>query len=251
VKNIDYELIEATNKDLMLVFIHGAGGDKTMWFQQKEFFNKQGYGTLTISLSGYSAKTNGESISIQKYTKQVYMLIKELNIRYFVLVGHSMGGAITLNYVLSSNETLPSHIILIGTGATLNVAPVFFDLIKSDFLEALKRMGKYSYSSQTELPIKQFNQEILVKSGSEVLFSDLKTCSKFDVRNEIQKISIPTLIICGEEDKMTPPKLSHFLDEKIPNSKLKVIVNSGHFVFQETPDQVNSYILEFIRSNMA
>ncbi len=108
-------------------------------------------------------------------------------------------------------------------------------------------MGEYAYSSHTELPLKQSNQEILVKNGSQVLYSELKACSVFDVREKIHKINIPTLILCGEEDKMTPPKLSNYLQENIPDAKLILIKNAGHFVFQETPDQANSYIFEFLQ----
>lgn len=245
-EKMDYKLIKPKDKDLTLVFVHGAGGNETIWLNQQDFFHKKGYGTLSINLSQPINQINTESISIQNYTNYLHFLLKELEITKFSLIGHSMGGAITLSYVLSYPEHLPTSIILIGTGAKLNVAPVFFDLIQSNFKEAIKLMGEFAYSTKTGLPIKQFNQKILLQNGPEILYSELKACTNFDVRNKIQKISAPTLILCGEEDQMVPPKYSYFLQENIPGAKLYLIANSGHFVFQEIPDLVNSHILEFI-----
>ena len=236
------------DKDFTLVFIHGAGGDKTIWLNQQNFFNKEGYGTLSISFSRSIEQIGTELISIENYCNQVSLLIKELEITKYCLIGHSMGGAITLFYVLSYSEDLPESIILIGTGAKLNVAPVFFDLILNDFKEAIKLMGKFVYSSKTDLSIKKFNGDILLKNGPEILYSELKACTNFDVRKEISEINVPTLILCGEEDQMTPPKFSYFLEENILNSKLHLIANAGHFVFQENPDRVNSHILKFLLS---
>ena len=66
------------------------------------------------------------------------------------------------------------------------------------------------------------------------------------MRDRLDKIEIPSLIICGKEDRMTPVKYSEFLYEKINNSQLIMIPNAGHFVFQETPDKMNDTILQFL-----
>ena len=244
---IDYELIIPDNANRpTLVFIHGGGGDKKQWYYQSEYFRTKGFGVLALSLPGHGKSYHSPNSSISDYTKEVYLLISHLNLRNFVLIGHSMGGGICLAYVLAFSKLLPTKLILIGTGAKLNVAPVFFELLSSDFDQALRLMGKLSYATETSVNIKLVNQDILTKNGPEILIQDLKTCQQFDVRDRLEEIAIPSLIICGEEDNMTPIKFSEFLQLKLTNSQLVRVPNAGHFVFQEASNETNNYILEFL-----
>jgi len=64
------------------------------------------------------------------------------------------------------------------------------------------------------------------------------------------EIEILSLVICGEEDKMTPVKYSKFLLQRIHNSQLLIIPNAGHFVFQEVPDEINDKIIQFLKRNV-
>lgn len=243
----DYDLILPDNSDIpTLVFIHGSGGDKNQWHFQRDFFQAKGFGILTLSLSGHGISSRSPSKSISDYTKEVASLISHLKLGNYVLIGHSMGGGIVLSYVLSVSNNPPTEIILIGTGAKLNVAPVFFDLLSSDFDQALRLMGKFNYVTATSVEIKIANQDILSKNGSDILIQDLKACRQFDVRDRLDEIEIPSLIICGEEDRMTPVKYSEFLHEKLCNSLLAIIPNAGHFVFQEALDKINDTILQFL-----
>jgi pimeloyl-ACP methyl ester carboxylesterase len=111
-------------------------------------------------------------------------------------------------------------------------------------------MGKFSYAKATSVNIKQMNQDILAKNGPEILIQDLKACQQFDVRDQLEEITIPSLIICGEEDNMTPLKFSEFLHQKIKNSLLVRVPNAGHFVFQEASNETNNHILEFLNRGM-
>ncbi|MHA1967085.1 MAG: alpha/beta fold hydrolase, partial [Candidatus Hodarchaeales archaeon] len=91
------------------------------------------------------------------------------------------------------------------------------------------------------------NEKILRRTGSEVLLNDFKACNIFDVRNDISSIYTPTLIICGENDMMTPCRFSSYMHEKIKDSELTIIPDTGHFVFLESPDKVNEIIKEFLQ----
>jgi pimeloyl-ACP methyl ester carboxylesterase len=251
ISQIDYDQISPDNSDQpTLIFIHGAGGDKKQWHYQHEYFRKKDFGVLALSLPGHGKSSHSPSNSISDYAKEVYSLISHLNLRNFVLIGHSMGGGICLSYVLTYSNHPPTKLILIGTGAKLNVAPVFFELLSTDFNQALRLMGKFSYATATSIDIKQKNQDILTKNGPEILTQDLKACQKFDVRDRIEEITIPSLIICGEEDNMTPIKFSEFLHVKLINSQLVRVPNAGHFVFQEASNETNNYILEFLGRGM-
>ena len=267
VDKLDYDLIKPQNSSLpYIVFIHGAGGDKSQWDFQTDFLSKKGYGTLTISLPDHGkSKTESDFLTrnsrkpnlIPHYTQKISDLISNLDIEKYCLVGHSMGGGIILNFSLMLEKgiildlpPLPEMIFLIGTGAKLNVAPVFFDLLKTDFNEALRLMSKFSYGTKADLSIKLDNQKILTNNGMNVLFNDLEACKHFDVRESLNKIKIPAIIICGDEDQMTPPKFSHYLHENLANSQIFLIQEAGHFVFQEVPTQVNDIIYRNLTSGI-
>jgi len=248
---IDYDLILPDNSEKpIFVFIHGGGGDKNQWQFQSDSFRARGFGILTLSLSGHGKSFHSSNNSISDFTKEVSSLISHLKIGKYVLIGHSMGGGIVLSYGLSILNNPPTEIILIGTGAKLNVAPVFFDLLSSDFDQALRLMGKYSYATATSIEIKLVNQNILSKNGPDILIQDLRACQQFDVRDKLERIEIPSLIVCGEEDRMTPVKYSEFLHQMMNNSQLTIIPNAGHFVFQEAPDEINDTILQFLRKGL-
>ncbi|MGZ3524484.1 MAG: alpha/beta fold hydrolase, partial [Thermodesulfobacteriota bacterium] len=67
--------------------------------------------------------------------------------------------------------------------------------------------------------------------------------------NEVEKIDVPTLILCGDDDQLTPVKYSQFLQSRIKRSKLEVLSNAGHMVMMETAQAFNEKVREFLLEN--
>ena len=244
---MDYDLFSTEKVNTpCLVFIHGAGGDKTQWFLQEQFFRELGWRILIPSLPNLGVNNNINEVSISNYADVILNLIISLKLEKVTLIGNSMGGAIALRLALNDSNNLISNLVLIGTGAKLNVAPIIFELLETDFPKFLELMREYGYNKDTKEDLKRRNEEILKQAGSDVLLQGFKACSKFDVRNELRDLKIPTLIICGEKDMMTPCKYSTYLAEKIIDSSLSLIPNAGHYVFHESPNEVNEAIKEFL-----
>jgi pimeloyl-ACP methyl ester carboxylesterase len=247
----DTEIIQPETKNFpFLVFIHGAGGDKSQWEFQRDFFTNKKFGIITISLPGHGDSSPSKEVSIRSYATNLKEFLSKNGIKKFILVGHSMGGAITLQFSVDFPDFQPMMVVLVGTGAKLNVAPVFFDLIQSDFNKAIKMMTDFSYSDKAELAIKEKNAKIITDNGSRVLLGDLEACRQFDIREDLTKIEVPALIICGEEDQMTPLKYSQYLRDNIEDSQLFIFPDVGHFPFLEIPNQVNDIIFQTIISRM-
>jgi pimeloyl-ACP methyl ester carboxylesterase len=68
--------------------------------------------------------------------------------------------------------------------------------------------------------------------------------------NEVEKIVLPALMLCGDDDQLTPVKYSEFLHSRIKGSKLEVVPNAGHMVMMESPQAFNEKIKEFIFDNL-
>ena len=64
--------------------------------------------------------------------------------------------------------------------------------------------------------------------------------------NEVEKISLPTLILCGGEDELTPPKYSQFLHQRIKGSRLEILPHAGHMVMMESAEAFNQKVEEFV-----
>jgi len=181
------------------------------------------------------------------YIETIDTLIKILNLKKVILCGHSLGGAIAQLYYLS-NQKKVEGLILIGSGSRLRVSPLIFDTLKSDFQAYLESIKAGAFYRKTDKKIMMDFIKEVEKTNPEVTYTDFSICDKFDVLSEIKsgKIKIPCLIICGNDDKLTPPKYSIFFHENIKGSDLTTIKDAGHMVMLEKPDEVNSAIKKFI-----
>ena len=227
-----------------LVFIHGAGGNSKIWEFQLHYF-KDEYNPIVIELPGHGeSKGHGEK-DIGSYTKCMKKIIEGLDLKTCFMIGHSMGGAITLSFALKYPEYLDA-VILVGTGARLKVSPVILDSIKGDFKGSVKLMSTFLYSEHTPAKYIEMGEEELLKTRPEVLYDDFSACNTFDILDEIKKIRLPALITCGVEDKLTPVKYSRFLNENINGSKLAIIEDAGHMVMIEKSKEFNKEILDFV-----
>ena len=87
-----------------------------------------------------------------------------------------------------------------------------------------------------------------VSVGARVYLNDFQCCDKFDIMDEVHQIKIPTLLICGTQDNMTPPKYSHYLADKISGATVGLVHGGTHLVFLEKPEEVNLEIEEFVEN---
>ncbi len=227
-----------------VLFIHGAGGGEYTWSCQKAFFEKR-FNPIILELPGYGASEGEGEKEIGRYAEHVYSFLKALGLSKVFLVGHSMGGAITQTLALTHPEVLKG-IILVGTGARLRVFPMILDGIRNDFAGTVPKVTEFAYSRKTPSEMIERGVTEMMRCRPEILYSDFLACDRFDIMNEVDKINLPTLIICGDEDQLTPVKYSQFLHHRIKGSKLEILPEAGHMVMMESPQVFNEKIGEFI-----
>ena len=86
------------------------------------------------------------------------------------------------------------------------------------------------------------------KSDPLIIHGDLTACDKFDIMNQIHEIDVPTLIVVGEKDALTPVKYSEYLNGKIKSSTMVKIPEAGHLVMMEKPEEFNSAVQSFVNT---
>jgi len=225
-----------------VIFCHGSGGGHHHWlYQLKNLQNP--VNPLAVDLPGHGRSEGDALHSVSAYRDWLHDFTQEIGIERFIPAGHSLGGAIALDYAIH----YPDHtmgLILIGTGSRLRVLPAILDVLREgqvppDFVDFL-----YSPAAEDELRVR--GREEVAACAASVYYADLNACDRFDISSELPRISVPALILCGTDDRLTPVKYSRFLADNIPWSRIEIIEGAGHMVMLEKPDQVNSAIRAFV-----
>jgi len=221
-----------------LLFIHGAGGSRLTWHLQLSRFRD----ALAVELPGHPRGSGFNTIP--QYADLVEEFIQRNGMRDPVLVGHSMGGAIAIEFTL---RTLTSAgLVLVGTGARLRVHPDIMSKLKGSYEEACRFIAAWSVSPSCDPVIRDRIAQEMLKVGADVTYGDFLACNSFDRMDDLERIRNPTLIVCGADDRMTPVKYSLYLHEKIRNSRLVVVPGAGHMVMLEKHRELNYAIETFL-----
>ena len=229
-----------------LVIIHGSGGDHSAWSHQYAGLHKQ-YNIAAVDLPGHgSSEGNGES-DIERYCLWVKNLLDILQLKNVILVGHSLGAAINLQFAINYPQTIQG-IVTVGGGMKMPVNPAIFEFLKANPVESVELICKFSVAKQNREKFMEPLMKSLAQTRTDVLQGDLSACDKFDVSQKISKISVKALAICGAEDKMTPPEFSRQISESISGARLCLIEGAGHMVMMERPEEFNEALKEFALS---
>jgi pimeloyl-ACP methyl ester carboxylesterase len=121
-----------------------------------------------------------------------------------------LGGAVSLTLALDASDLLRG-LVLVGTGARLRVLPALFEILARDYAEAVAFMTDHAWSPASPAELKQRGRETVSATRPSVTRSDFLACDGFDAMARLGEIQLPSLVIVGEEDRLTPPKYSEYL----------------------------------------
>ena len=221
---------------MRLLMVHGSGQNElTYHYQTARFANAD-----AVNLPGHPDGDPCDSIGGYADWLREYARAKDYP--PFVLFGHSMGGAIALDYALRYPGDL-AGLVLIGTGARLRVHP---DYLNRCLDERQWRAEAPAYYEAINPQLAPRLTARALQSGPMVEHNDLSACDRFDVMARVREIALPALVIVGADDIMTPVRYSEYLGRELPDAEVVVIPNSGHFVTLEQPEAVNTAVARFL-----
>jgi len=227
------------------VFVHGAGGNSLLWRRMLEGLSGSSR-ALAVDLPGHPS---GEITcrSVAEYAEAVHQFLMDTHLDHPVLGGHSMGGATVLTLALTYPDDI-GGLILVGTGAKLGVAPEILEGLKSNPMRTIENViTPWSFNS-IDLGLGREAREALSVSNLPVFLNDYLACTGFDVRKDLSRISTRTLVLCGDKDRMTPPRFSHYLSANISGSDLRFFKDSGHMLPLEKPEALATVVKAFLAS---
>ncbi len=229
-----------------LVFVHGSGGDHRIWIKQYAKF-KDEFNVAVVDLPGHGQSEGTGEQDVSLYVEWVRGLLEALTLTKPVLIGHSLGAAISLDFAIKYGERL-SGVVPVGGGVTMPVNEMILKGLKADPGMAIGLMAKFSVSKENRERLMRTVIEGMSCASPDVLYGDLLACDRLDITGQVSRIGIPTLVLCGTHDKMTPPTLSHFLGDNIPGAQMSLIENAGHMVMMENADVFNKVLRAFVES---
>jgi pimeloyl-ACP methyl ester carboxylesterase len=231
---------------LPIVLIHGAGGTHLNWppeLRRMEW--AQVYG---VDLPGHGRSSGNPEETIGGYARRVTKWMDALNLGAVVLVGHSMGGAISLTISMEIPDRVKG-LVLVGSGAKLRVHPQILALTENEesYPQAAGLVTTWAFSTNADSDLKELALSRMAEVPARVVHADFLACDKFDMMDRLGEIRVPTLVLCGGEDQMTPVKYSRYLVDHIPDAKLELVEGAGHMLMLEKPEALAKLLRDFIK----
>lgn len=245
-----------TNATNTLFFIHGFPFNKNMWLPQIEYF-KTKFRCIAIDVKGHGESISEvENFTIDKFADDIMSLLQHLKIENVILVGLSMGGYISLNFLMrfpkfvkglvisstnclsDAQEAQDKRMKTIVSLPKIGMAAYAKESVKNLFSAAsLKNKSKQVTDIQKMI---ENTDMITVIKTLKALASRMETCSK------LGKIAVPTLVLVGEKDTITPYSQAEMLWENIKNSELFMVESAGHIANLENTTAFNQIVEDFL-----
>jgi pimeloyl-ACP methyl ester carboxylesterase len=229
-----------------VVFLHGAGFDHTTWALHSRWFAHHGYGVLAPDLPGHGRSAGTPLPTIAGMADWTAGLLDAAGAAKAWLVGHSMGSLIALE-TAARHPAKVSALSLIGTAATMTVGPDLLKAAEANDHDAIDMVSIWGLGFQAELGgslapglwMHSGAQRVLENCRPGVLFNDLNACNAYQgALAAAAGIAVPTTLILGERDMMTPAKAGKALAAALPNARTVVLPGAGHMMMVERPDEL-------------
>ncbi|MEO0327277.1 MAG: alpha/beta hydrolase [Pseudomonadota bacterium] len=245
---------------LCLVLVHGAGGRDQDWPQAwrsaddvtralgltpaSHVADLDQYPIYSLDLPGHG-KSEGEGCtSVDGYADVIKGFMEALDLSSVVLVGHSMGAAISLLVAIRQNPRL-AGVVLIGSASKLQVAPPILEGLQTDFENTVDAIVKFSWYKETGAFFKEKGRQRMLETGSKVVYGDYFACADFDLTDELGQVEVPSLIIASDKDRMVRQEQS-LATAQAMNATYVALEECGHFQHIEQTANCAKAISEYL-----
>lgn len=229
-----------------VVLVHGAGGRGAVWTPQLAALGDVAR-LLALDLPGHGATGGPGHQTIGEYADWVLGFLDAAGLARAVVGGHSMGGAIAQTLALAQPDRV-AGLLLVGTGARLRVLPRILELFREDPPGGVGFVRTLSYGSGTAPAQVVEADRALRETPPWITLGDYLACDGFDVLERLGVVRVPTLVVVGREDRLTPPRYAAYLAATIPGARLVEVDGAGHFPQLEQPAAVNAALRAYLLS---
>jgi len=246
----------------VLIFIHGLGGNSSAWEPVIRFFEKKDYPTLYFDVRGHGKSGKPRRVNAYRFennARDLYEIVKREGISKVIIMGHSSGGMIGLNFyklypervaglvLMSSNYTNPLRYFLFPVHYLTYPVKLFCYLLSGvGFLFGRKKVvytNYYLYRHSSEIYLLWRD---MLGTPLEIFLWCFVELLDFDARGWLAEIKVPVLLIAGSADWFTRPSASQYMHEKIGDSRLYMVNSTEHDILFKRVDETSRIILSFL-----
>jgi pimeloyl-ACP methyl ester carboxylesterase len=228
-----------------VIFLHGAGFDRTTWRLQTRWFAHHGRSVLAVDFPGHGWSQGPGLDSIAAMADWTALLIDAVGLKSAALVGHSMGALVALDCAARHPDKVRA-LALCGVASEMPVHPEMLESAKANTLKVQELMtfwgiGNALHKGGMVSPGLWLRREALAVLGRNqpgAIHTDLAACNAYkEALARAPAVKCPTVLVLGDGDLMTPAAKGQTLGQVIAGSRTVVVEDSGHFMMVERPEE--------------
>jgi len=230
-----------------LLILHGWGSRAENWSRVKELLERKGYKVFVPDLPGFGENPPlSRAWSIDDYVEWVSDFCEKNNLSQFFLLGHSFGGAVAVKFSLKYPEKVKKMFLVASSGIRRKT-------IKKEIFKKIANFLKFFSFLPFYFPIRKIFYKIIIQKSDYPYTKGIMKETYLKIVNEdisfcFSEVSVPTIIIWGDKDDVLPVKNAYFINQKIKNSNLVIVVGANHDLERKVPEILVEKILNFIKT---
>lgn len=255
-RNIYYKTSDFEPGRPTIVFIHGLSGSSSAWIKYEEKFQDK-YNVMSYDLRGHGKSERPRNFSqyeLKNFAEDLFELLKFLKIENPVLVSHSFGTLVAMEFLVKHQDIARAAVFLSPNFAVrkmklAKITEPLFNLTKIfDFLPFKKTGSHVDYERFKNTGDWNLRRCVadLANTGLMPYFYCTRQSYKFDREKFLAEINVPVLIMHGKKDTIFPVENSLIMAERISNSRLILLDNADHILVLNYFDEVSQAIEDFI-----
>lgn len=249
-RRISYLTIERSSARDTIVLIHGSGVSARAWTEQLRGL-PPALRVVALDLPGHGESDPVGASSVEAYADVVGEFLDALDLGPVFLAGHSLGGAVALALAARRSHTVEG-LVLLASCARLSQGSRWAEKLLAHLPGPLRNVAFFVMAEKvlfapgaSHLAVRLGMQELLACRPRTIL-GDLQAAKAMDLTDQARRLDLPTLIVCGTRDQVTPAPLSERLNELIRRSRIILVEGAGHMLLLEAAHRVNRHILDFV-----
>jgi pimeloyl-ACP methyl ester carboxylesterase len=228
-----------------VLFLHGAGFDRTVWRLQTRWFAHHGRSVLAVDFPAHGWSGGEALASVAAMADWTAALIDAAGLKAAALVGHSMGALVALETAARFPDKVRA-LGLCGVAAEMPVHPEMLESAKANTLKVQELMAFWGMGNALHkggmvtpgLWLRRESLAVLARNRPGVIYNDLAACNVYkEALARAPQVKCPTVLVLGDGDLMTPAAKAKPLAAAIAAARAVVVPSSGHFMMVERPDE--------------
>lgn len=234
-----------------LVILHGGGDGSKSWLQSAMELSKH-YTVYVPDLPGFGlSQSISDDFRLSEFVAFVDEFSRNLGLKYFHLLGHSIGGCIALRYTLTFPDKIKKLVLVSSMCLGKEIAPWIRFLSSSVFSKSIGRAASALFKVVRCLgglfytPLKEVNPLPQVKLAIGKRITTLKGQTTVFL-SQLSDLIVPTLIIWGAKDGIVPAKHAHAAASQIPDCRIHIVEDVGHMVHRHNILDFSKVLTNFL-----